>query len=644
MSAIEFYCGYTSICGIQENLYIKVQISFQAKTFPLVRPNWSSPDIVESPFILTKCGFFGTPEAGVHGNADLVLEADNYNLGNGLRFWDLIRGKAIGYTFLPDSTYMHVRVLVKKHDWLAYKIRFWGTVDFKSIEMETVDILNEDSYKIKVSIKDCIYQLEDATISRFVDYGLKHVDYDYTSTYKLITAIGNITYAGSTFYPGKYFLYNVRWNDGDGHKHWLGNIATDGSTLTPFSDSENAVKPIRFFKLVDIFTSMSMHLDLEADINDGANWSDIVKWKFLYNSGDSTSSNSALNTVLNNVTFDELYIISGIYVWDGTQAVYAHRGMFFDGQKVEGFSFFNYANPFEVARIICNSFGLVMRIRVNADNERYLEIVPIDYPTIIDNWGYSYKWGEKISIKPFDEAISGIEITSPGIYDILRGSVGNESIKMDCFFSLASICRTDHDFRRYNLDNPGFCLFGHADGREFWSSLWTLQGTKTLNNYDYAYSICAIVPGTHGISLNDTFGGTSPYIEELSLDGYAANLALGKIVTTYGGIDFTESAKYSNVVMYPNDIMPFNTWSEVLPMALSHYLYSPKNLDSDKVGFFRSKGMLISLTYESIYDNPPYPGSIFSIYIGGETLYGRCIEAIEDYKTGKTHLTLKTWI
>jgi hypothetical protein len=144
-----------------------------------------------------------------------------------------------------------------------------------------------------------------------------------------------------------------------------------------------------------------------------------------------------------------------------------------------------------------------------------------------------------------------------------------------------------------------------------------------------------------GEPVNDRAGGDDPYLEYVSDETGACDA--GKIVGVYGGFDFTFSGRYTNPVMYPNDAEPVNSWGEALSLALAHYYFSPRGLDGDRVGLYRSKGLAVRITMGDITDALPLPGSRVEIIIGGETYNCRVVSARENYAETETDFELECW-
>lgn len=639
MSAIEFYLGYTKICGIQEYAYCKIQMAFQSKTFPLTSPDFSNPVTLESPFNIPKGGFHGTPQAGTQGVDNLSFECNNTDLGGGVRIWDLIRGKATGYIFDTSATYVHIKLLYKKTGQANYVVRQWQTIDYTSIQAVIGYPEKPDTWVIKFNTRDSFFQLEDTTITDFVEAKLPHATKDYTANTQYLTYIGNY----GTYYAGKYKLVNAKFDDGK-NVYWLGQARATGGVFSPIAgDSTAAVDVIRYFNLSEILQAAHEYLGLEATtVNNGAYWSNIIPWTFLVNNGDCTNSNTANNTQLLTCNFDELYIISGVYIWDGNVAVYAHNNTFFD-RTGAGFSFFNLGNPLEIVKVICNSFGMVSRIKVNSSGQRYLSCQLADIPSVSESWGNSGNWEKDIQITPYAKAINGIEVVSPTNVTKVRGSVGTGSIKIDCLFATAnSIRANDPAFKNKADDGNGECVSMEPKNAAFYAALYHLRGTPTGRFYPNSYSICAIVPSNGNATVAKMKGGANPYIAKED-NTYNAEKNMGKIVTTYGGLDFTNSAMYSNVVMYPNDALPYNSWGEVLALALAHYFYSPESSANDFLGIFRSKGIGIKINRCDILDSIPYPGSSVEIILNGETFNCTVTDALELYTESKTEFNLDYW-
>lgn len=643
---LEFDIGVTASCSNTAAASIKIQMMAQdisdvlaGTADALTAPDWSNPVSVTPPFTFGDITLSGMPEAGAIGTDEMTLEADNLVVGQlnaaDIRMYDVILGHdaGTGLEFDADETMIHVRVLYKAAGAANYSVRYWGIIDFSTVEVIMGDVSDPDTYQVKCRVIDSMYALERFSMIQFVEAQLQMTG-AYTSTAKYITFLGDLPWDGVTITQGRHVLLNIKWDDG-GRVEWLGNRQNP-----PVSDSNDATQNILYFSIVQILQAAHDFLGLESStVNDGAAWFTRHNWRFFYNDAVPGS------TSLTEMRIDELYIVAGYEVWDGTQNVYAHRGTFFDRDKSAPHSLMQAASPLDALKRICTSLGMVFRVAVNSAGERYLDVRAADLGGTAIGWDADNRWYSDVKIKPFARRLTGVEVVS-GEENINRGVIGNESVKVECIFTVANFIRTEYDFRRYARSMPGGeigVVIGATPAHAFWSALWAFGGSPTGNNYPGAYTICAIAPGMVGNALANRFGGTSVYIQR-ETEG-TAEFDLGDYLTSSGIPDWTASG-VSGTVLYPNDAAPVNTWGEVPAMALSHYLFSPHSETRDRVGIYRAKGIEIEITRgEIIGTAPPAPGTLVTVNLPTHPapIVCRIVRTTENLVENTTTFTLEYW-
>lgn len=642
---LEFDIGVTASCSSTAAASIKIQMMAQdisdvlaGTADALTAPDWSNPVSVTSPFTFGDITLTGAPEAGAIGTDEMTLEADNLVIGQlnaaDIRMYDVILGHdaGTGLEFDADETLIHVRFLYKASGAANYTVRYWGIIDFSTVEVIMGDVSDPDTYQVKCRVIDTMYSLERFSMVQFVEAQLQ-MTASYTTSAKYATAIGALPWNSTTISPGRYVLLNIKWDDGS-RVDWLGNRQNPA-----VPDGNSATANIHYFSIVQIIQAAHDFLGLEASaVNDGAAWSAVHAWRFFYN--DAAYGNTALI----EVGIADLRIVAGFRVWDGTQNVYAHRGTFFDRDKAAPHSLMQASNPLEALKRICTSLGMVCRVAVNAAGERYLDVRAADLGGNAVAWDADNRWYSDVKIKPFARRITGIEVVS-GQENIARGVLGNESMKVDCIFTTANWIRTEYDFRRFARLESGELksLFGDPNALSFWSALWAFGGSPTGQNYPGAYTICAIAPGMAGNAAAERFGGSSVYIQRETEGG--SEFDLGDYLTSSGTPDWTAGG-VSGTVLYPNDAAPVNSWGEVPGMALSHYLFSPHAETRDRVGIYRAKGLEIEITRgEIIGTSAPTPGTLVTVNLPTHPapIVCRVVRTTENLVENTTTFTLEYW-
>jgi hypothetical protein len=505
--------------------------------------------------------------------------------GSVQRNWTLLEIVQIDYS----SYDLHIKISSKETGG-AYIVKYWGIIDAASIQFEVYDKTKPETWILKFSADDCLQQLTKVTALKWMDAttgGLKHVDFDYSSTDCFLTYVGTWTEGGIPYPPGRYYLNRAFRQD---FRNETG-VWYDYDT-------------IRWIKIVDIFQSISDFLNLEANVNDGGSWSDFHSWRFYYNTNDT--SDGVGGETLSYVGIDELYVFAAFY--DG--ASYIESYGFFDPQIEPSapHSWKTSGSPLEVLDRICSSLGLTFRIRVNSSNQRYLEIV--EYAKIQSTKTISgTEWDKVLKYAPTENtfACSGVEVVSTGsslnssyvAENVSRGNAeGSGTLKYDSFFLSANHIRTSFEFRR-KVSDPDTSPVANAlvcDVRPvdtgFTCTLWTLQGI-TGKAADDAYSVCMIMPKDNGAAASTDPGNAPKWAE------YDGTLG-GVVVPKRTGSDIY----YAHI--------------EVPGMALALYLWNNVDVATDPVGFVRPHGDEIEMQVvgvdhtEHIY--PPIKLTVSDLY------------------------------
>jgi hypothetical protein len=469
---------------------------------------------------------------------------------------------------------VHVRISEKETGG-AYIVKFWGIVDPASIEYEVYDYSKPESWLIKFEMNDCIQQLKKVTAFKWmgagdgltapeIQYGgLLHTDYDYSATTSFLTYVGPLNWGGIPYPPGRYIVNQVFRKD---FQHEYGQWYH--------------ASLIRYIKIVDIFSAISTFLGLEASVNNGGTWSDFHSWRYYFNTNNSTGGGGE---TLDYVGIDELYVWSCFDT--GTEYIESYG--FFDPQLEASapHSWKTASDPLEVLDRICSSHGLVYRVRVNASNERYLEIIEsakVQSTLTVSGATWNRVLDLKTTVNTF--ACDGVEIVSTpsaiGASDqasnTVRGGGGSGSLKYDQYFTTANHLRVSHSFRSKVNEGGDVSGASYCDVRpmdvDFTCALYTLQSItdKTATG---AYSICMIMPMSNGTAASGDPGNVPDYAE---YDG------------TLGG------------VVVPNRNDPYNSWIEVPAMALALNVWSDADEATDPVAFTRPHGDEIELSLVNV--------------------------------------------
>jgi len=640
MSAWTFPVVVTSSCeGGVNGGYTYVEMATQSTaTYPLPAPVWTNPTSLTSPFIVPKITIEGGAEAGAIGIGSITLECGNEVLhSGGDRIYDIIRGNGNTGTFDVDTTDLHVRIWWKPDAGSSYMVRFWGVVDFSSISVKIGDFTDPDTWVVSFNADDCLSQLERTPTHEFVDTTLTHATYDKTVDNIFLTFIGDYAFSGYTYRAGRYLLVNKKYNDGL-NKDWI-------TQFTNPKTGDVTDLPFVWFKLTSIFDALTVHFGLEAATNNGDAWNTRHTWRFYYNTANSTGSGG---TTLSQTDIDGLYIISAAYpLYDGNVTVYSQAQTLFDrdsGSVNNPASLMRAATPYDMLKRLCVSLGLIASIRVNASGQRYLDIREAAMPSTIIDYGTDGLYSVDAEMSPYKSTMTGIEVVSPYGENVLRGSNGNGSKKLDTIFNVCNFARQDHDFRRSvkdfgNTSGGAYLVaWGNDVSHDFFSSLWVMTGATSAINFTNCYSVCAIA-----VRSDSMRSPSNAYIEQVASP--VGPYPYGKFQTVFGGLGIDN-------VLYPSDDSPANIQPTVPAQALSHYYFSPQQMglpavghqaSYDDVGLFRSKGRELRIKRAGINGDIPYPGSTMEIVMNGitNTYYVRSVT--EDHQDNVTEYTLEMW-
>lgn len=638
MSAWQFPENITTSCADGVNGgYTYVEMATQSRAaYPLTAPVWTSPTALSSPFIVPSITVTGGAEAGAIGIGSITFECTNEVLEtNGDRIFDIIRGNGNTGTFDVDTTDLHVRIWWKPNAAASYSVRFWGVVDYASISVKMGSFDDPDTWTVSFNADDCLAQFENVSTADFVDTSLLHSTYDVTADNVFITCIGDYAYAGYTYRQGRYLLVNKKYSDGT-TKNWINEFKP-----TPTGDSTDL--PFVWFKLTSIFAAMSAYFGLEAPVNNGDAWSTRHGWRFYYNTANSTSGGGL---TLAQTDIDGLYIISAVYPF-GAGSLYAQSQTLFDrdqGSVSNPASLMRANTPYDMLKRVCVSLGLIASVRVNASGQRYLDIREAGMPTVELDYGTDGLYSVDAEMSPYKSTMTGIEIVSPYGDNIVRGSNGNGSKKLDTIFTTCSYARNDHDFRRsvkdFGSTSGGAYLvaWGNDVSHDMFCALWVMTGATSATNFTNCYSVAAIA-----VRSNFMRSPSNAYIEQVASP--SGSYPLGEFQTVYGGLGIDN-------VLYPSDDSPANIMPQVPAMALSHYFFSPQQMglpavghqvSYDDVGLFRSKGRELTIKRAGIETAMPYPGSTILIVMNGVANTYIVRSFTENHETNETEYTLEMW-
>jgi hypothetical protein len=489
----------------------------------------------------------------------------------------------------------YIRISTKSTSGGAYTVKYVGVIDPSAIELEVFKASDPETWLVKISADDCLQLLKKVTAAQWMSAGdgltaptaqyggLLRADWDYTAAYTYLTFIGTLTWAGSTFGPGRYALNAMFVKKANSESEYL------------FAHL-NSAEP-RFIKIVDMLEQINLFLGYESTVNDGGNWSDFHSWTFYYNTANSTGAGGES---LTGVGIDSLWVPSGYYVAPQYYELYS----LFDPWETGPHSFKRCGDPLEILDRICSSFGMTYRTRVNSGGERYLECVEIakagatvniiDLSTVVS-----------LRERPNSLACEGVEIVSTGsavgssdvASNVKRGGSGSSTLKYDTFFLSANHMRTNYDFRRKALEGGDYlgartCDIRYAD-TDYFCSLFVLTGGSG-KAAAAAYSICAIQPKDNGSGASGAYNTQPEYGEHRT-----------------GGITFPKVTTTE-----PH----YSTYIEVPAMALAHYLWNGVGEATDPVGFSRPRGDEVDLEIVGInYDACVYPPIVINLTRNGIT-------------------------
>ena len=473
-----------------------------------------------------------------------------------------------------DIYTLHVRISTKAYGG-SYVIRFQGTIDPASLELEVSNTDDPEEWNVKFKAMDSLNQLTKKTANEMMEAQLTHAVYDYdvsSAVYPtgavFITNVSDYVESGITHPPGKYLLSQLllpKLQDSDGDE-WI--------------NANN----LRWIKLVDIFGAISDYLGYAGSVNDGGAWSNFHSWRFYYNTATSAGSGG---TSLSYVGIDELYVISQMNV----SANINEQLTFFDPNSQTSYSLKTMGSALEILKQICVSFGLVCRTKFNASNERYLEIIEAarldDTITITDYSDYA----DGFKFVPNDFGVDGVKIPSyAGGSDVTKGNGESQnSVQFDQLFCVANNQRAQYEFKYSEgrgITSGSNRVVSTRPGADFFCSLWTLQGL-TGSTADNAYTICAVMPRSNGTASTSAPSNMPEYGQQYGTDG----------------------------VIYPPTNTPstdqqYWTFVEVMAWALAHYMFNDVAFSSDPVGLARSQAIKIDITklsidHTQVYE-PPY--------------------------------------
>lgn len=620
-----FESGYLESRTLKDAYKIKVEIGYQNTTDGewaggLTPPDFSTGAVNAdfSIFRLPKIPRVSSPDLGALGAASLSITADNSYLGSdGV---DVASGllavgrmyKNVGYTTVThdgidysDGQYfravnanyttvgtgtveryhtiwsilnigidylniytVHVRISTMAYGG-SYVCRFWGVLDPATLELKVHDVNTPEEWEVKCRILDPLAQLSQRTANQYMEAVLPHATYDYDiSDDVFITAVSTFTDNGTSYYPGRYALnkFVVPKKNSDEGDEWV--------------NPDN----LRWIKLTDIFETIGEYLGFEASVNNGAAWSGFHSWRFYYNTANSTGTGG---TTLSYVGIDNLWVVSQMNVL----TVIKEQLTFFDPDGDTAYSMKKMASALEILKKICVSFGLNCRTKVNASNERYLEIVEMakESATLAVTDYSDIESG--IELVPNELVVEGVKVpTYGGGSEAVRGNgEAQNSVQFDQLFTLGNNLRTQYEFKRklvQNLSTAGARIVDLRPGPDFFCSLWVLTGI-TGKNATNAYSVCAIMPLSNGAGATSDPGNIPEYGEHYASTG----------------------------VIYPPVSTPavdrqYWVYIEVVAWALCHYMWNDVPFTTDPVGFARSNGVRISMNKLSIDHTtvlePPY--------------------------------------
>lgn len=586
MSVYRFDTGGLPTCGKTAGVYYRIEFATQdVSTWPLTKPSWTSPTALTNPFTFGGISVDGEYDAGQQVLGDITLEAQNTILTGTTRIMSIL--DAID----KDATDLHVRVGWGTNG-STFVYKFWGIVDWTSLQINYGDFADQDTWLVRFTVRDSLFQLQSRSVKNWFDEQLLHIDYDYKVADGgfYTTYIGTPPTGGAT--AGRWQVQDVRYTEtgGDGQQRQLWYAETD----------------LRFMRISEILQSISDYLGLSTNINGGAG---SLIGTSLHTTQYGINTANPTGTTMTWGGIDNLYVLSGLYV-----SGYKQEGTFFEDDASDRntpFAFRRWNSVLEVLKNICISLGMVCRVTVDGSSERQLTFIEVGQAEKTASYAQNLciKGAELV---PYIRGLEGAQVTVSSGSDVKRGNVSSKSVNVNCIFSSCNNTRVQGitEFPPPLLRNDLYL------GEDVMSALYVStetpsgsRGSSAGDALDLAtmYSVCAVYPKVAGTAAPST-----------------------SLIESYG--KYQSSAPFGiNAVMYPNDAAPYNCWVEVPGMAVAHLYYSSKQ-GTDDISVYRTKGQSLNVKVRPINQYTYYPGDQITLTIAGVAVTWVVVSYEENWK------------
>jgi len=566
LSCYQFDTGAIPTCGKTAGAYYRIEITTQGIAAAdwvggLSAPDWSSPIVRRSPFTFSDITIEGPPDAGQMSLGDVNFEAHNRPLedGAGAITTDTIRSILALDTIDKNATAIHIRIGYKATSGGTFVWKFWGVLQWDSLECMYVALDDPTTWIYKFSAADSIIQLDTRDFYSFASDLFLGTSYHYNTAALYVDFIGTATGYKAA---GRHAVGKLIYSESN---------ASGGTTASGYNVDE-----ARYVNIAEMIQAFSDYLGLGTS---AYGFSTLSHWKYGINTATG-------GTTMTWVDANQLYIHAGIF-----NTIYKNEGTFFDYTTDCAHSFFRMASSLDVLKKVCQSLGYVARVTIDGSGNRQLTVVPATSASDSLTVSQANVAGP-VTLKPYARSLAGAQATVPSGTNVVRGSAGNKTVNIDCIFSSCNNVRTSLPF----LETSRMDL-GPDRVTALYVSTDTPTGTRTTTpgsclTVATMYSVCAIA----------LYDGSSPVPSAAKIDPW------GK---------YQSSAPFAlNTVMYPSDDAPYNCWVEVPGMALAHSLYSDRVGAAD-ISIYRDKGQELQIGVKGITAAIYYPGDILNVTIGG---------------------------
>jgi hypothetical protein len=585
------------------------------------------------PFGGTEINVGGDNDAGEVVMRSFSLEASNRYFDSNLnRMSDVMR-------FNPYEQVLHCR-MGYTHDPSVSSVSWvYGLIDYNSISYKMDNIADPDTWYIKFDVADYCKMLSDRSLTSWMEYNLKHVDYDVSgSNVYLSYATSNLS-VGAPIGAGRTRINSMLMYD------------TNNEPIAVGSGDDKKVYYVgpdkwRFMRIIDIFQSVHDSLGCEAPINNGVAWTDMVTTTWVYNDANYVGTD-----VFNFVEYgiDHLYLKSGDFYpspnlsnWN----YWKNNWTVLDYDELTEASLLRKGNTLEAIKFILISLGLTMSVKMNTAGQRYLEVKEIGFSTksltaSLDSTLIS----GSCEIRPYADVIDGLKIYTVFKTEYMLGGVGNNVIAMDTLFVAGqNIVRkhlnnyfiensgesTHKGYGSYRTSSPTWIVDIDRGDKEMYQTLFISPNNPTTNTgYPTAgsssavtdmYTVCNIIPRRGGVTMPSTVFSSTHRV-------------MGVYVTT-GMTPLT-----INGVVFPWYGDSGTNWENIHSMWLASYYYSVVSYDDDPTGLQRKYSRDIELEYPTVLPQLEI-GQQLALTINGNVTMWRLKEMTVDLNNFTTKFVL----